>query len=212
MTHTRKILSQAGISLADIYDVEGSVVGLEELDVSDIKGVQDLGPVIHSERLNTFHLIADSGAILQNATWNVELGAFPDSVNRILSIFVLANIAARTSYCSVAIHDPNTVVDHPIWVWDTTDDVESQIRWELGAGPQTFFALRPSHDVAGGAPNLLVRTGARWQMPSLFFRGVASGFGAGTVQVRALIQVARPDHGAPPPGAPSSHGLPIPSW
>lgn len=212
MSHSRKILSQAGVSLADVYDIEGSVVGLEELDVTGIKGVHDLGPQIHSERLNVFGLTADSTALAQDTNWDVELGAFPDSINRILSITAVADVSGRVNHCVVSINDPQSNADHPIWIWDNTDDASSQMRWNDGGGVATVFALRPIQNLLGGAPTLLARTGASAAMPSLFFRGRTASFGAGTVQVQALIQVIRPDAGAPPPGAPSSHGLPIPSW
>jgi len=211
VSHSRKILSQAGTSLADVYDVEGSVVGLENLDVSDIKGVHDLGPQIHSERLLVFSLLADSTAINQSTAFDIELGAFPDSINRVLSVFVLADVTGGFSFCSVAIRDSGSLVDHIIWAWDSVDDLESQVRWaEPAVG--THIALRPTALVAGGLPTIIARTGASRTMPSLFFRGQTLAFGAGTVRARAQIQVARPDRGAPAPGAPSSHGLPIPSW
>jgi len=214
MSHSRKILSQAGTALADIYDVEGSVVGLENLDVGDIKGVHDLGPTIHSERLNVFGLIADSGATAQNASFNVELGAFPDSVNRVLSVAVAVDTAARLGNCSVHVHDTATGGgDMPIWIWDSVLDGIANLRIvRPGIAVATLVALVPVSLVAGGLPTILARTGAASQMPSLFFRGATLGFGAGNVTARAFIQVARPDRGAPGAGEPSSHGLPIPSW
>jgi len=211
MSHSRKILSQAGVSLADVYDVEGSVVGLENLDVSDIKGVHDLGPQIHSERLQVFNLIADSTAVAQNVTWNIELGAFPDSINRLLSVFVMADTAARTAHCAISIRDPLSLIDHVIWAWQSVVDIEANLLW---AAPTvgTQVGLRVLAGPRGDVPTLIARTGASAAMPTLFFRGLSLGFGAGTVRVRALIQIARPDEGNPAPGAPSSHGLPIPSW
>ena len=209
MTHSRKILSQAGTSLADVYDVEGSVVGLEELDVAEIKGVHDLGPTIHSERLRTFLLRADTTLINQSTVWNVTLGALPDSINRLLSIAVIADTAAVIDHCQVSIGDPDSGLDHVIWAWDNLVDAEITLR-EFAA---TVFLLRPVSQLAGGAPNLLSRTGAGGgAMPNLIFRGITLAFGAGTVRAQAMIQVCRPDRGAPSPGEPSSFGLPIPGW
>ena len=213
MSHSRKILSQAGVSLADVYDVEGSVVGLENLDVSDIKGVHDLGPQIHSERLIVFNLIADSTALAQNVDWDVELAGFPDSINRLLSISVVVDVGARVNLCSLAIREPDTLADHLIWIWDSSDDLETNVRWSnTGGTVANILALRPITNVLGGAPTMIGRTGTTQAMPSLFFRGRTLGFGAGTVQAQCLIQVMRPDVGNPAPGAPSSHGLPLPSW
>lgn len=212
MGHARKILSQAGTSLADVYDIEGSIAGLEELDVRDIKGVHDLGPQIHSERLLVFNLQIDGTAVLQSVNWGIFLGSFPDSINRVLSATVIADTAARVDFCSILIEDTVNDREHLIWAWDSADDVESRVRWNPGTGATTETVLRPSSNIAGGLPTLIARTGGSSAMPNLVFRGRSLAFGAGTVQALALIQVARPDRGAPSAGDPSSHGLPIPSW
>lgn len=211
MAHSRKILSQAGTSLADVYDVEGSVVGLEELDVANIQGVHELGHQIHAERLLVFGLIANTGALAQSTAWDVSLSAFPDSINRLLSISAVSSFAGRVNDCSVHIGDPLTGVDHGIWLWDSVNDVEGTVRRGSPA-VAAAVSLRPLSHVAGGLPTLLARTGTSGRMPNLIFRGSTSAFGAGTVTVQALMQVIRPDRGAPGAGEPSSHGLPIPSW
>ncbi len=212
MAHTRKVLSQAGISLADIYRVEGSIVGIDALDVEDIKGVHELGATILAERLIAFDLIMDSTAVAASTAWNISLAgtSFPDSINRVLSIAVIADTAARVDFCSVQIGNPGTGVDHIIWSWDTAVDQEKNVRWGAPA-VGTQILLQPIGNL-NGSPNLIARTGAVGRMPNLVFRGISSAFGAGTVQARALVMVIRPDRGAPTPGTPSSHGLPLPSW
>jgi len=207
---TQKVQGQAGISLADVYDVVGSIAGVEEIDVRSIKGVHDLGPQIHSERLNAFQLIADTGNVNQSTAWNVELGGFPDSINRLLSISVLTDTVARADFASIAIVDPDSGIDHIIWAWDSANDVESSVRW---ASPTvgTNFLLVSTRQILG-VPTLIARTGAAWRMPTLNFRGSSAAFGAGTVRLRALMQIIRPDPGNPAPGHPSSFGLPIPGW
>lgn len=209
---TRQVLSQAGTSLADVYDVKGSVAGIERLDVAEIKGVHDLGPQIHSERLISFFLIASSGAVAQSTAWNVTLGGFPDSINRLMAIYVLANNSARVDACTVSLNNASSGIDQVLWEWDSADDLESRTRWNDGAAVGTFTGLRPIINVPGGLPNLITRVDDERLMPTLVFRGLTLGFGAGDVTTRALIQIARPNSGAPPAGAPSSHGLPIPSW
>ncbi len=209
MPHTRKVLSQAGVSLADIYDVEGSIVGIDALDVEDIKGVHDLGPLIHSERLQTFMLRADSTAVAASTVWNISLAAIPDSINRLLSISVFADVGARVDHCQCSIGDPESGLDHVIWAWDSAVDSVINLR-EFGA---VVNLLRPVTVLSGGLPNLLTRTGASGtRMPNLIFRGVSTAFGAGTVRAQAMMQICRPDPGAPTPGEPSSFGLPLPSW
>lgn len=202
-----KVLAQSGISLADVYDIEGSIVGVEQLDAADVKVVHELGATIHSERVLTFLLRAPSTDVAQSIAWNIALAAFPDSINRILSIAVIAD-ADRVSNCLVSIVEPSTGNDHIIWAWDAAVDSAIAIR-EFAA---SAFLLRPVAQIAGGLPNLLTRTGPRSSMPQVVFRGVSTAFGAGTVEAIALIQVCRPDRGTPTPGEPSSFGLPIPSW
>lgn len=209
---SRKILSQAGQSLADVYDIEGSVVGLERLDVSEIQGVHDIGPQIHSERLNAFHRRITSSAELQNQSINSSLSGIPDCVNRILSVSMIADAASRISFASIAIADPSSAVEHIIWAWDDVNDVEGPVRWDDGTGATVVSLLRATHGPSGANPNLLLRTGASWRMPILILRALTSAFGAGTVTLTAGIQLARPDRSQPTAGEPSSHGLPIPGW
>ena len=209
MTHSRKILSQAGTSLADVYDVEGSVVGLEQLDVGDIKGVHDLGPTIHSERLQAFVIRMTTGAIAQNLTFDVMAGGMPDSINRVLGVFVLSDTPARLDFAQVGILGQGTQGEIPMWSWDSANDVELNVRLTVIGVVANRTAYQPPNPFV---PQLLLRIGDPKLMPELSFRGQTLGFGGGTVTVQALVMIARPDPGAPAPGHPSSHGLPIPSW
>ena len=43
-----KILSQAGISLADLYNVEGSIAGIEQLDTRELPIVHEMSGTIFS--------------------------------------------------------------------------------------------------------------------------------------------------------------------
>jgi len=208
---SRRVLSQAGVSLADVYDVEGSIAGIDRLDINEIKGVHELGAQIHSERLKAFIVQSSSGAVAQSTTWGLTIGGFPDSINRLLAVTVIANNAARVDHCSIAIQEQGNSREIPVWAWDTADDAEKQVEWSIdGAAAATQFYLA----VIGipQVPELLTRLGDDGQMPQLIFRGETGAFGAGNVTTRALFHVARPNTGNPPPGEPSSHGLPIPGW
>jgi len=207
--HSRKILAQTGTSLADVYRIEGSIAGLEALDVTDIKGVHDLGPQIHSERLRSFIVGFGPGASLQTVTWSATAGGIPDSVNRFLGLAVIADVAARITNAQVSIRDPNGS-EIPIWNWDITNDVANTIvvaRPAAGAGAEILLVGKFDHSI-----ELLTRIGPTNVMPDMVFRGLTETFGAGTVNPLCLFHVARPNSGAPPAGEPSSHGLPIPGW
>jgi len=212
MGHTRKILAQAGASLADVYQIEGSVVGLEDLDVEDIKGVHDLGPQIQSERLRAFITVIDSTAILQTITFGVGTADFPDCVNRVVSCAVVVDDASRLSHCSVCIKEGSTGIEYPIFVWDDGDDESSPYIWDDGGGSAPLTILRPIHQMNNAVPCIVSRAGDAGDMPNMIFRGLSTTFGAGTVRARAILQIIRPATRFPTPGEPSSHGLPIPSW
>lgn len=213
---SRRVLAQAGVSLADVYDVEGSIVGIDSLDVDDIKGVHEMGGTIHSERLNVFTLIADSTAIAQSTTFGIVLGGIPNSINRVLAVAAMCDDADRLNHCSWLIEDPDSDVEFPIWNWEESvaesSDFASQVLWNPGSGVVQEFMLRSGNAGGWGMPTFLAPIGVSRAMPNLVFRGQSIAFGAGTVRVRGVMMIARPNSGNPPPGEPSSFGLPMPSW
>ncbi len=203
-----KILSQAGISLADAYDVEGSIAGVDQLISQDVSLVHEMGAQMFSERCLAFYERITTGAIAQNIAFDVEATiAFPDSPNRILKVLLVSD----TNRITLAQVSQRTVVgEMPLIIWDAADDVVSQMRYRIGAAATaTVFYLRPGLDLT---PTMLMRTGDEGIMPTLFLRGLTSGFGAGVVTLDAFIHVARANPTSPQPGHPSSHGLPRPSW
>lgn len=208
-----KVLAQTGISLADVYDVEGSIAGTDELLSKEVSLVHEMGGQIFSERLESFLIDLNSTAIAQGAGFDIEAAAFPDSVNRVLGAVMIADTAARTSHCQISMHTPEAGLnaDLPIVIWDSAIDAERTIRVRLPGGVvSNLVALIPAAGL--GLPNLMTRTGAPNTMGSLFFRGASSAFGAGTVTIRALVMLCRANPGNPVPGHPSSHGLPLPGW
>lgn len=212
MVHNPKILSQAGTSLADVYDVEGSIAGLEELDVAEVKAVHDLGPQIHSERTLATIARGTTGAIAQNISFDFTVGAFSDVATRIFGLAVIADTAANVSRVCVSIRNPSNGREMPIWTWDSADDREQFIRWsDDGGAVATVVHLST---LVTHLPTMNTRIGLGRSMGEFVCRGQTLGFGAGTVEIFLLIHFARPalTEGITPPGEPSSHGLPIPSW
>ncbi len=206
-----KILSQAGTSLADVYDVEGSVAGIDNLESAEVQLVHELGAQIHSERLQTFLVSISSGTVAQNSTWSVDAGAFPDSTNRFLGAYVTTDTTAEIAHCSLSMRDRSATENaFPLWAWDDVVDAEYAIRiLQAGStGNRIGLAPRPS---LYPFQSILTRQGDN-RMPLLSFNGLTNGFGAGTNTAICTIMLARPDPGNPAPGHPSSHGLPIPSW
>lgn len=207
-----KVLAQAGISLADVYDVEGSIAGIDFIDTDRVALVHEMGGEIFSERLTSQILTISTGTIAQNSTFSAVFSTIPDSPTRILGVQVIADAAsaARVQLASVSLLGPGTDGEIPIFVFDSTDDNEGLVRLSLqGAAVATFphFSPRLQH-----LPTLITRHGDSEDMLDIALRGITLGFGAGTVVITALVHIARAGRATPVPGDPRSHGLPLPSW
>jgi len=205
-----KIQSQAGDSLSDTYSIRGSKVGVEQLNFEDVNLVDEMGGRVHSERLQSF-FVTLTVTVGQSLDFNITAGGIPDSVNRVLGVFAVADTSPAILQVQLAIlENGGPTREMPIWVWDNTSGLQQPIRWaDDGELPGDEFALTPPIYTL---PQLVTRTGAGKLMPDLLVRGTTTGFGAGMVRLIVMVHLARPDPGNPTPGHPSSHGLPVPSW
>ena len=208
-----KILSQSGITLADVYNVVGSIAGIDQLESREVSLVHEMGATIFSERLTSQFVRMTSTDSLQNTEWSVTSGVVPDAIARILGISVFIPLAAidRIDDCMVSIQNGVTDREIPIMTWDDLVDPQIRVRWsDDGQAVANFLELRSSID---RLPSLMTRLDIpRGRLPVLRFRGSTAGFGAGTVEAIAIIYVVRASDPTPVPGRPSSHGLPIPGW
>ena len=202
-----KILSKSGDSLADTYDVEGSVAGIDQLETRELGIIHEMGHTVFSERLSASIRRGTSGAILQSTTWDLTIPDFPVTPFRVLGVVVVAD-AGRVAFAQVSLQDASGDREIPIWIWDTDNDVQSDIRIvENGAAVANLLALVPSNN-GGTVPNLAL--GSEQPQPvgeNVLFRGVTTAFGAGTVTCTALIYIAFSQIGGI-----SSRGLPVPGW
>jgi len=207
-----KILSQSGISLADSYDIQGSIVGIENLDSNNVSLVHEMGGTIFSERLQTNLTRLNPGATAQNTAWNIQIPV-PNSPSRIMACTVISDVTTRIDMCSLNISSPVGGREIVLWSWDSNNDGEQQIRFSNdGAAVATDILLLPGYNLM---PYLLTRTSGNVEtreMGLLNFRGTTNGFGAGTVEPIMILGLARATDRLPVPGQPSSHGLPVPSW
>lgn len=199
-----KVLGHAGVSLADVYDVEGSIAGVEELDANSVKTVHEMGGTIFSERLSARITNITSGALAQNLTFDVSFSV--TEISRFIALSVITTDAARVSVCQVSITTPALfgATDSPVWAWDTSDTFRT-IRVLLGGTVQTrelLVALRPPL-----LPSMLTREDSPRLTNTVTLRGLTTGFGAGTVTTSLLMHFLFPER----PGL-SSKGLPIPGW
>jgi hypothetical protein len=207
-----KILSQAGDSLADSYDVVGSIAGVEDLISADVQLLHEMGGTIFSERLHSQTITLAAEGIEQNANFDATF-AFDDLVDspvRILGIQIVVNVAASVQCCQVSIGGIGSSGEMPFFVYDHDDDEHGFIRLSVqGNAVATYYFLSPRQIQV---PTLLTRTGDAGTMPGLVLRGFCTGFGAGTVNITSIIHIARAGQATPVAGDPKSHGLPLPSW
>ncbi len=204
-----KILSQSGKSLADVYDIKGSIAGVDELRSEEVSLVHGMGETIFSERLVGEIRRMTTGDIAASATWDLTaVGGV--GVYRVVGVYVQADVGARTSLAQVSLRSARQGRELPIFVWDTANDVSSSIRiLDNGAAISTDAALIQANPMPM-LPMLGIADGQRLQVgDEIVFRGVASAFGAGTVEVIALIYLAEASVGA---ARLPSVGLPIPGW
>lgn len=207
-----KILSQSGSSLADMYDVVGSVAGIDSLESREVALVHEMGATIFSERFGSAIRRLVTGAVAQNTAFDVVLTNLPNTVVRVFGITVYTdqNVGSpsRIVHAAVLVREPITPRETALWTWDTSVDDDVGLRIDGGTGVSSRLSLRP---VAGmkNLPGML--TGSEQPFPQrvsdLALRGVTSGFGAGTVTITAEVQI-----GFTQTTALSSRGLPIPGW
>lgn len=212
-----KILSQSGISLADAYDVEGSIAGIDQLESREVQLVHEMGATLFAERYSTEIRRISSGAVAQNLAFNNIIADLPVAAFRILGVTVFVDATGRTAHASVSVRDPTapgTVPpligrETPIWAWDTAGDGDMNIQNEPnggGVGTEIFHAPIVFQPVY---PITIAGTAQPQSTPEIALRGLTSGFGAGTVINTALILIAFAESGG---RSLSSYGLPIPNW
>jgi len=202
-----KVLSQSGNSLADIYDVEGSVAGIEQLETRELPIMHEMGATVFSERFSTLLLSTASGAILQSAQWNVATQGLPGNVTRIFGIRVFVDVTSRVNNCVLSIQDPRSLREMPIWAWDSANDGEFEARFSIdGAAAATVRFLQPAQ-VNTQLPHIMAGLGQPQPVSGLMFRGITNAFGAGNLNATALVAV-----GFTQVAGLSSRGLPVPSW
>ena len=202
-----KILAQAGVSLADIYNVVGSIAGIEELITREVHPFHEMGHTIFSERVSADIIRATSGDILQNVDFDVVLDELGEVPSRLLGVCVLTDAVARLNYAQISVRDPTTEREIPLFVWDNNEESMVVRIQENGAALTNWDYLATALGGGAGVPSMLFSTAQPLDVNEIAFRGRSAGFGAGTVEVVALLYQAGPQLKGL-----SSRGLPLPSW
>lgn len=203
-----KILSRSGDSLADIYDVEGSIAGIDQLETRELPITHEMGATVLSERFTTRIFRIPTGDLNQSTAFRVELTTLPETPARLLGVQVIVDQGSRIARCAVLATDPTVQQDFPVWVYDALAGIRETITMEDVTVSADFSLLIPQ-----GAANVFPSfAGGREQqdnmVSSITLTGLTTAFGAGTVLATALLLLAFPRGDVNI----SSRGLPIPSW
>lgn len=202
-----KILSQAGNSLADIYDVKGSIAGIDELETHDLAILHEVGATVFSERFATTFRRLASGDVAQNTDLNATITNLPGGVTRLLSLAVFSDAAVRLNDLTIVLRAPvGTVQEIPIWNFSVGNSDRARFS---DAGVDATFDLLHGNVSTVFLPNFI--GGSDQTNPDMVsdiaLRGRSTGFGAGTVFAVAVLHFAFPFVLGT-----RSRGLPIPSW
>jgi len=201
-----KILSKSGDSLADTYDVEGSIAGIEQLRSEEITLVHEMGSTLFSERVTTTIRRTDTGDVLQDTDFEIALTDLPAVPTRLTAVAVITSTPARILNVAVLLRDPNADREIPVWVWDQTNSLLVEIRDQGARQPRFMLVAQPAMTmlpilIGGiGQPQL----GA---VSQTVIAGRTTSFGAGNVDIQGLWHIAFSQIGGL-----SSRGLPIPGW
>lgn len=201
-----KILARGGQSLADTYDVKGSSVAIEQLEAGEVSLVHEMGATIFSERLSGFVRRVSTGNLTQNTAFDSIMTNLPATPWRVLGVAVISDSLVRQDNCQISIQDPLAGREMPIFSWASANDVASNIRIQEGGGAAAAAAiLIPTHPLL--VPNLGMGSHQPQGVNDITFRGLTTGFGAGTVALVAIVYIAFSQVGGL-----SSRGLPVPGW
>jgi len=196
------------MSLADSYDIEGSIAGVEELLSQDVSLVHEMGNTIFSERLSGRMVNFETAAIGQSTAF---VGGFVTDlevpVMRILGVEVMVDTVDRVADMCVSISQGAGTVGNemPIWVFAGGSNyrtvrflVDGTLANQNVADPVPAFTK---------LPNILVGRPQPETTSIMNVRGTTTAFGAGDVTITVAVYLAFPQGQAL-----SSRGLPVPSW
>ena len=206
-----RILSQSGVSLADIYDVEGSIAGIETIETHNLPIVHELGATVFSERASGTIRRMTTGAILQNVDSDVTLTDLPGGLVRILGVSVFSDVGSRINNACLTISDGGAPREIPLFIWDNGEATISARMDDDGAGVATLVFMVSERTAQGGGiiPSMLFGSDQPQRVDEISLHVQSTGFGAGDVTVTALIYIGFSQVGG---GQVSSYGLPIPGW
>jgi len=206
-----KVLADVGKSVADVYDVEGSIAGVENVLTKDVQAIHEMASTIASERMGSQLIRVEAAGVVASADFIAAAIGINVGITRLHSVMVLTDNSTRITRCNVNVRTQpggmpaQTIQESAIWVWNGSDNFLIEIVDDGGAvagaqclKPDTAFSYLPTMLSGPGQPQLV---------SEVVLRGTAAAFGAGTVDIILVLHVT-----AVQPGGLSSKGLPVPSW
>lgn len=193
------------MSLADVYDIEGSIAGVEQLQSRDVNLVHEMGSTLFSERLSERIFRTVSGDIAQSTAFGFGITGLPNIAARVLALMVIVDVTSRITNCVVNLSTTSGPLSEiPVWAWDTTN--ESTLRFFENGTVANHICLN-SDAQYDRLPTIMTGSDQPVSIGGLGCRGTTSAFGAGTVALTLNALIAFSEiRGI------SSRGLPIPSW
>jgi len=199
-----KTLTRSGSSLADIYDVVGSSVAVEQLRTEELPIVHEMGSTVFSERMSFAYRRAPLTGIAQNTDFDIVTTDLPNTPTRLLGVGVFTDDASRILRAAVIASIP-LGRELPLWVFDGTNFIIVRMRDSGTVGNEEMLLPSPATELT---PNFVGGSAQPQTVADINLRGRTTGFGAGTVDIFGLYYLAFSQVG---PGL-SSRGLPVPGW
>jgi len=204
-----KILSKSGDSLADAYNVVGSIAGIDDLVSREVSLVHEMGNVMFSERyVTTFRRMA-TGDMLQDIDFDLVITNLPGAPTRLLGLGVISDAGTRILRACASVRDHLAGNEIPIWAYDGSNFTPVDLVSTGDATGSTTFDLL--HGIPAGPISVPTMMGGSLQgagmVDSFAFRGRTTSFGAGTVFITLLLYF-----GFAFQEGLSSRGVPFPSW
>lgn len=203
-----RILSRTGVSLADQYDIEGSIAGVERLESKEVHLVHEMGAVIFAERMSGRIRRAQTGGITQSTAFNTSITDMPGAAVRLLALQAFVSDATRLTHMNISlgVSQLAPAQDIPVWAWNLGDPTRTVSLTDDGSIVTSTMML----PVIDQVPNLLIGDLQAFTVNEINIRGFTEAFGAGTIVMTILAYLAFSS--AERDGGLSSVGVPFPGW
>lgn len=209
----RTIQGKGGDSLADLYNVRGSQVNVDALEDSPVILTHEMGHVLASEKLGVQVLQLDATGVSQSSNFDLANSTvIPRTPFRILSAYLFTpDAVASFLHVQVSLGNAELQREVPLAAWEAASDGSASIRLLFDGTVTNLNILRPGMLQVPTIGVGTFRGDLEQETSRIAIRGVTAAFGAGTVDVHALLEIASTDVDADIQST-SSAGLPIPSW